>query len=99
MANYFLSKKAVEDLSNIWNYTFDTWSEKQADKYYALLLEAIAELAAAKSYGKPYPEIGEEIYGARVLQHIIFYRNAKGNSLEVIRILHTRMDLKSRMSD
>ena len=33
MAKYSLTRKAVEDLSKIWNYTFDTWSENQADTY------------------------------------------------------------------
>lgn len=33
MAKYNLTKKAVEDLTKIWNYTFDTWSENQADAY------------------------------------------------------------------
>ena len=28
IAKYTLSNKAVEYLSNIWNYTVDTWSEK-----------------------------------------------------------------------
>ena len=32
MAKYHFSNKAVEDLSAIWNYTFDAWSEHQADK-------------------------------------------------------------------
>jgi len=39
MAKYRLSNKAVEDLANIWEYTYQTWSEKQADKYYRFLLE------------------------------------------------------------
>ncbi len=34
MANYILTNKAVDDLSSIWNYTFDFWSEQQADIYY-----------------------------------------------------------------
>ena len=33
MAKYKLTNKAVEDLSDIWNYTFDHWSERQADFY------------------------------------------------------------------
>ena len=36
MANYNLTNKAVEDLEKIWDYTFQKWSEQQADKYYAL---------------------------------------------------------------
>ena len=45
MANYVLTNKAVDDLSGIWNYTYDVWSEKQADKYYKMLLEYCQELA------------------------------------------------------
>ncbi len=40
MVKYVLTNKAIEDLSNIWNYTYDNWSEKQADKYYELLILA-----------------------------------------------------------
>ena len=40
MAKYFLTKKAVEDLSSIWIYTFESWSEGQADKYYQLLVDS-----------------------------------------------------------
>jgi len=31
MAKYELTNKAVEDLSKIWEYTFEVWSEKQTD--------------------------------------------------------------------
>jgi toxin ParE1/3/4 len=40
MAKYKFTKKAVKDLSDIWNYTVDTWSENQADKYYKLIINA-----------------------------------------------------------
>jgi len=53
MANYFLSKKAIDDLSKIWEYTYDRWSEAQAEKYYFLLLETCQELADAIISGKP----------------------------------------------
>jgi len=31
MTRFRFTNKAVEDLSAIWNYTFDTWSEKQPE--------------------------------------------------------------------
>jgi len=31
MAEFKLTNKAVEDLSKIWDYTFEVWSENQAD--------------------------------------------------------------------
>lgn len=43
MKNYDISKSAVQDLVDIWNYSFDSWSEEQADKYYQkLTIESIA---------------------------------------------------------
>ena len=34
MAKINFTKKAKIDLEEIWEYTYETWSEKQADKYY-----------------------------------------------------------------
>ena len=31
MAKYELTNKAIEDLTEIWEYTVDKWSEQQAD--------------------------------------------------------------------
>lgn len=39
MAKLRFTNKAVEDLTSIWNYTFKTWSERQADEYYVWLVE------------------------------------------------------------
>ena len=37
MAKIVFRQKAIDDLNNTWNYTYKKWSEKQADKYYAIL--------------------------------------------------------------
>ena len=97
MANYILTRKAVEDLSKTWDYTFEVWSESQADKYYYMLLDCCQDLADIKSSGKHYSEINENIFGFRISHHIVFYRKLKSNRIEIVRILHSRMDLKSRM--
>ena len=49
MSRYFLSNKAVEDLSDIWNYTYEVWSEQQADKYYGLLIDSCDEISVKKT--------------------------------------------------
>jgi toxin ParE1/3/4 len=97
MANYTLTNKAVEDLSNIWNYSFEVWSESQADKYYYMVLDSCQELADEKVSGKIYEEINKGILGFRIGQHIIFYRKLKGKKVEIVRILHSRMDLKNKI--
>jgi|SRR5579875_2072635 len=99
MANYFLTNKAVEDLSEIWEYTCEVWSENQAEKYYYMLLDACQDLADGIIAGKPYREISAEILGYQTGRHIIFYRKTKHTAIEVARILHDRMDLKNRIQD
>lgn len=47
MARYDITKEAIDDLYRIWEYTVDTWSEDQADKYYAILEAAFDEIAVA----------------------------------------------------
>ncbi len=99
MANYILTNKAVEDLAKIWDYTYEVWSETQADRYYDMLLDSCKELADEKISGKNYPEIMQNILGLKVGLHIIFYRKLKGSRIEITRILHSRMDLKNRMQE
>ncbi|GBL35050.1 hypothetical protein EMGBS15_06450 [Filimonas sp.] len=63
MAKYYFTNEAVDDLTEIWNYTFDTWSEKQADFYYELILGSCNEIAKNPSLGKEY-EIVTKAYWA-----------------------------------
>lgn len=97
MANYSLTNKAVSDLSAIWEYRIDAWSEKQADKYYLMLLDTCKALAERKIKGKSYPEISAEILGYRSGEHILFFRILSEKRIEIVRILHTQMDLKNRI--
>lgn len=96
MAKYHILKRAVDDLTEIWNYTFDEWSEKQADKYYELLLEGCNELADNPLLGKEYPEISNTLLGYKWGEHIIFYIISDADEIEVVRILHGRMNLKKK---
>ena len=75
MAKVRFTNKAVEDLSEIWNYTFDKWSESQADIYYTSLVSACRKVAANPFlFGQTYRNIREDLYGYRCHKHIIFYR-------------------------
>ena len=53
MKKYHLTKKAFEDLSDIWTYTFDNWSEEQADKYYSLVIRILHCSMDVKSHFNP----------------------------------------------
>lgn len=97
MAKFKLTNNAVKDLSDIWNYTFEAWSESQADKYYKLILNACAAIAEKPQQGKVYEEIQPELKGVKTSKYIIFYRIMEDKSIEITRILHERMDLKNNL--
>lgn len=99
MVRYRLTNKAVEDLSDIWSYTLETWSEKQADLYYKMLIKSCEDISKRPESGKNYEEIIENLYGFRTNRHIIFYRIISREEIEIIRILHGRMDLKTRIRE
>lgn len=99
MAKYSITIKAVEDLTKIWEYTYEVWSEKQADKYYNALLEDCKMLAGNQKFGKKYDEISLEIFGYTSGQHIIFYRKLSESEIEITRFLHSSMDLKNRIQE
>ena len=68
-------------------------------RQYYMLLNTCQELADEKVHGKNYQEVHDDIIGYKVGLHVIFYRTLKGNKIEIARILHRRMDLKSRMQE
>jgi toxin ParE1/3/4 len=91
------TNNAVNDLTDIWNYTIETWSESQADQYYNLILNAFKALVNQPKYSKVFEEIYPELKGEKISKHIIFYRVMANQSIEIERILHERMDLKKNL--
>jgi toxin ParE1/3/4 len=99
MAKVILRQEAIDDLNDIWSYTFKKWSEKQADKYYATLEFACMQIGANPELGKEYEGIENNLLGLRIGKHIIFYQVISEQEIEIIRILHERMDLKNRIDE
>lgn len=98
MARFKFTNKAIQDLSDIWEYTIEIWSEKQAEKYYNLIIDSCAELTKNPKQGKTYFEIYPELFGYNVSKHIIFYRLIDRSTIEITRILHERMDIKTKLT-
>lgn len=99
MGKFKFSKKAVEDLTAIWEYTYNEWSEMQAERYYRMLIETCNEIAENPEIGKDYPLIANNLHGITSGRHIIFYRKLRTNEIEILRILHEQMNLKSRIRE
>lgn len=96
MPKFQLTNRAVEDINEIWNYTYEEWSETQADKYTNQLIEFCGEIANNPTIGNIYDNVGKDLFGLKANKHIIFYRVLKNRPIEITRILHGRMDLKNK---
>ena len=93
MARFDITKEATDDLYKIWEYTVDTWSEEQADKYYSELIASFEVIAASPlNIGKPFDEIIPGIRGHHVRRHMVFYATQANGRVLIVRILHERMD-------
>ncbi len=99
MAEVILRQKAIDDLNSIWDYTFEKWSENQADIYYETIKVACQEIGKNQIIGKMYSEISRNLFGFKSGKHIIFYYKISEYEIEVIRILHERMDLMSKLTE
>ena len=99
MAKVILRQEAINDLNSIWDYTLKKWSEKQADKYYATVKMTCNGIGDNPDIGKEYYGISKNLLGLKSGKHIIFYQQISNDRIEIIRILHERMDLKDRISE
>ncbi len=94
---YRISEKAVHDLETIWLYTFEIWSQEQADRYYNLLIDEIEYVAKHFESGKSMEHIKQGYRASKVKLHLIFYRMGEDNVTEIVRVLHQRMDIEDRL--
>ena len=97
--SYRISQKAVEDLEKIWNYTFDKWSPDQADRYYELIIDEIEFISNNFMTEKSMEHIRKGYRSSIIKSHLVFFRMAKDNVVEIIRILHQRMDIENRINE
>ncbi len=88
MLKLTLRQEAISDLTDIWVYTAETWSETQADSYYESFKLACREIAINPRLGKEYHEIRRELFGYKINKHIIFYYIIEDNEIEVHRIVY-----------
>lgn len=95
---FVISKKAVADLEEIWLYTVEKWSVEQADRYYNLIIDEINYICKNSNAGKSMEHVRKGYRASKVKSHLIFYR-VLNDTIQVIRILHERMDIENRLND
>ncbi len=97
MPKYRLTGLANRDLNEIWEYTFEKWSIKQAEVYYEQFIESFNQITLNPDLGKFYDSIEPKLRGLKVARHIVFYELMDEETVEISRILHQSMDVRNRM--
>jgi toxin ParE1/3/4 len=95
-----LSPAARGDLLDIWNYSQLTWGSKRADEYLDDLRDRILWLTAHTNLWNQRDDLGNGLFSYIQQSHVIYFRNVEGPSqptMEIIRILHQRMDAASNV--
>ncbi len=97
---YKISHEAGRDIENIWLYTFEKWSIEQADRYFNLIMDEIEYLADNPKSGEDYSIVRNGYFRSRIKSHFIFYKiNRKNEEIIIIRVLHQRMDIETRLNE
>lgn len=98
-AGYRLTPAARSDLDDIWDYSSRVWGLVQAERYILSIRDACDALVDGRRQGQPIDDIRPGYRKLAVGSHFLFYRIADAGFIDVIRILHQRMDVPARLQD
>ena len=96
--NFEISRLALEDLDNIWEYTAKQWSKEQANKYYNEIFSVIDKIRQNSDIGQPIDEIKKGHRRTNVKSHLIIYK-VKVTKVYIDRILHQKMDIEKHLNE
>jgi toxin ParE1/3/4 len=99
MTRFVFSPAAVKDIDAIWDYTAGAWSAAQADAYVSKIRNACHALADGRSRGRSLEMVRPGYWKLAVGSRFLVYRLIEGDVIDVVRILHNRMDLPNRLSE
>ena len=100
-----LGAAAELDFANIIKWTTENFGERQSRIYRDVLVQAIGELGDGPDVAGSKAQ-GEIVSGLRTLHiarhgrrgsHFLMYRVTPGMTIEIVRILHDRMDLQRHL--
>jgi toxin ParE1/3/4 len=100
MRSFTLTKKARADLKSIAVYTQRKWGKEQRKIYARQFDEVFHMLSESPAVGNKCDFIKLGYQKFPIASHIVFYRIANQSEIEIeiVRILHKRMDAKAQFT-
>ena len=96
MSSFRLTRLAKNDLRSIARFTENRWSKSQRNIYIKEFDDAFHRLAEGPSIGYSCDFIKDGYFKFPQGSHIVFYKKISENRIEIIRILHKKMDVVSK---
>ena len=97
MSHVVLSPKAKADLSDVWNYTYTEWGVEQAEKYVRELWTIISELTDDLTKSVDIGDVRRGYRKVRAGSHVVFFKVTSAGVVDVVRILHQKMDFNRHL--
>jgi len=98
MSTFTLTNMAKADLKEIARFTHNRWGREQRDLYLQMLDVSFQQLAANPLKGKDCSDIRLGYRKLNAGSHVIFYRQALADTIEIVRVLHGQMDIETRLT-
>lgn len=96
MATFSLTTKAKQYLRGIAAFTQRRWNREQRRIYMQSFDEAFHMLAENPNTGLHCDFIKAGYRKFPVTSHVIYYRERTNSEIEIVRVLHKRMDAQSK---
>ena len=96
MRKLIISPQALIDVENIFDYTAQTWTFKQAEKYQNSIFARMKDIAKNPLLGETYYFTKGNYRKIKINRHLLFYRYDQTNC-NIVRVLHEKMDLNFRL--
>jgi toxin ParE1/3/4 len=98
VAQLRVTVEAQADLGKIARFTQKEWGVAQRNIYLEQLEQSFSRITSHPSIGQACDHVRQGYRYSRVGQHLVFYRIAHDNTVEVIRVLHKSMFIEATLS-
>lgn len=97
MRQLLFRPQAIADIEGIWDYTAERWGVVQADRYVLSLRQACIAVARSELPGEDASHVRLGYRKQLSGRHVIFYRSTEKGAVEIVRVLHQRMDVAGHL--